>query len=322
MTTIVAEIAAGRRQDAFEKLIQRCQELQPVVTAVAYPCEETALRGAVEAAEARLIVPILVGPRAKICQVAQEAGLKIDPYQIEDTPDSVTAAAKAVELVRTARAEVLMKGSLHTDELMSAVVASTTGLRTGRRISHAFIMSVPTYHKPLIVTDAAINIAPGLEDKRDICQNAIELAHGLGRAVPKVAILSAVETITTKIPSTIDAAALCKMADRGQITGALLDGPLAMDNAISAEAVKAKGIVSPVAGDADILVAPDLEAGNILAKQLTFLTQADAAGLVLGARVPIILTSRADSVRVRMASCCAAVMVAHARRTGQAAGQS
>jgi phosphotransacetylase len=314
-------MATERKQDAYEKLIERCQALEPVVTAVAYPCEETALRGAVEAAEARLIVPILVGPRKKICEVAQQAGLNLQPYDIEDVPDSMAAAAKAVELVRTARAEVLMKGSLHTDELMSAVVASATGLRTSRRISHAFIMAVPTYYKPLIITDAAINIAPGLEDKRDICQNAIDLAHSLGRAMPKVAILSAVETITTKIPSTIDAAALCKMADRGQITGAILDGPLAMDNAISPEAVKAKGIVSQVAGDADILVAPDLEAGNILAKQLTFLAKADAAGLVLGARVPIILTSRADSVRVRMASCCAAVLVAHARRTGQAAAQ-
>lgn len=317
-TTPAIGLTGERKHDAYERLLQRCQALAPVVTAVAYPCEETALRGAVEAAEARLIVPILVGPRKKICEVAEQAGLKIDPYEIQDVPDSVTAAAKAVELVRTGRAEVLMKGSLHTDELMSAVVASATGLRTSRRISHAFVMSVPTYHKPLIITDAAINIAPGLEDKRDICQNAIDLAHGLGRAMPKVAILSAVETITSKIPSTIDAAALCKMADRGQITGAILDGPLAMDNAISAEAVKAKGIVSQVAGDADILVAPDLEAGNILAKQLTFLAQADAAGLVLGARVPIILTSRADGVRVRMASCGAAVLVAHARRAGQA----
>ncbi len=250
---------------------------------MAYPCEQTALTGVIEAAEARLIAPILVGPRQKICEVAREAGLNLDPYPIEDVPDAHAAAAKAVELVRSARAEALMKGSLHTDELMSAVVSSATGLRTGRRISHAFVMSVPTYPKPLVVTDAAINIAPTLEDKRDICQNAIDLAHSLGRPMPKVAILSAVETVTTKIPSTIDAAALCKMADRGQITGALLDGPLAMDNAISLEAAKTKGIASPVAGDADILVAPDLEAGNILAKLLTFLANADAAGLVLGA---------------------------------------
>jgi phosphotransacetylase len=312
------ETVPGRPHDAYERLLQRCRELEPVTTAVAYPCEETALTGAVEAAEAGLISPVLVGPSEKIRQVAGEAGLKIEPYPIEDVPDSHAAASRAVELVRAARAEVLMKGSLHTDELMSAVVASATGLRTHRRISHAFVMSVPTYHKPLIVTDAAINIAPGLEDKRDICQNAIDLARSLGREMPKVAILSAVETVTVKIPSTIDAAALCKMADRGQITGAILDGPLAMDNAISPEAAKTKGIASPVAGDADILVAPDLEAGNILAKQLTFLANADAAGLVLGARVPIILTSRADSVRVRMASCAVAVLVAHARLRGQA----
>lgn len=300
-----------RRHDAYEALLQRCQTLEPAITAVAHPCERTALTAVVEAAEARLIAPILVGPQQKIREVAVEAGLNIDPYPIEDVPHSHAAAAKAVELVRLARAEVLMKGSLHTDELMSAVVSSATGLRAGRRISHAFVMSVPTYPKPLIVTDAAINIAPTLEDKRDICQNAIDLAHSLGRPMPKVAILSAVETVTTKIPSTIEAAALCKMADRGQITGALLDGPLAMDNAINLEAAKTKGIASPVAGDADILVAPDLEAGNILAKLLTFLANADAAGLVLGARVPIILTSRADNLRTRMASCGVALLVVH-----------
>jgi len=315
--TAVSAVALEARHDAYENLLRRCRAVEPVVTVVAYPCEETALSGAVEAAEARLIVPILVGPRKKIQQVASSAGLKIDQYEIEDVEEAPAAAARAVELVRMARAEVLMKGSLHTDELMGAVVASATGLRTKRRISHAFVMSVPTYPKPLIITDAAINIAPTLEDKRDICQNAIDLAHSLGKAMPKVAILAAVETVTTKMPATIDAAALCKMADRGQITGAILDGPLAMDNAISAEAVKTKGIASAVAGDADILLAPDLEAGNILAKLLTFLANADAAGLVLGARVPIILTSRADSVRVRIASCGVAVLVAHARRTGQ-----
>ncbi len=313
---------AGHRQDAYEHLLQRCQSVEPVVTVVAYPCEETALSGAVEAAEAGLIQPILVGPRKKIQQVAEAAKLRIDRYEIEDVAEAPAAAARAVELVRMARAEVLMKGSLHTDELMGAVVASATGLRTKRRISHAFVMSVPTYPKPLIITDAAINIAPTLEDKRDICQNAIDLAHSLGKAMPKVAILAAVETVTPKMPATIDAAALCKMADRGQITGALVDGPLAMDNAISAIAVKTKGISSPVAGDADILLAPDLEAGNILAKLLTFLANADAAGLVLGARVPIILTSRADSVRVRIASCAVAVLVAHARRTGQVEAHS
>ncbi len=305
------------RRDAYEKLLERCRDLAPVITAVAYPCEHAALAGPVEAAEAGLISPILVGPREKIRRVAEEAGLNIKPYPIEDVPESQVAAARAVELVRAAKAEVLMKGSLHTDELMSAVVASANGLRTGRRISHAFVMAVPTYPKPLVITDAAINIAPGLEDKRDICQNAIDLIHSMGLKRPKVAILSAVETVTVKIPSTIDAAALCKMADRGQITGAQLDGPLAMDNAISPEAARTKGITSEVAGDADILLAPDLEAGNILAKQLTFLANADAAGLVLGARVPIVLTSRADSVRVRMASCAVAVLVAHARRSGQ-----
>ena len=301
---------------AYDTLLQRCRSLAPVATAVAYPCEQTALVSAVEAAEARLIAPILVGPREQIRQVAARANLNIDPYPIEDADDAVSSAAKAVALVRAGRAEALMKGSLHTDELMGAVVPSATGLRTGRRISHAFVMALATYPKPLIVTDGAINIAPTLDDKRDICQNAIDLAHSLGRAQPKVAILSAVETVTTKIPSTIDAAALCKMADRGQITGGLLDGPLAMDNAISPEAAKTKGITSAVAGDADILVAPDLEAGNILAKQLTFLANADAAGLVLGARVPIILTSRADSVQSRMASCGVALLVAHARRRG------
>ncbi len=323
MTTVTATGATAQsRHDAYETLLERCRALEPVIAAVAHPCETTALTGAVEAAEARLISPILVGPQQKIREVAKEAGLNIDPYPIEDVPHSHAAAAKAVELIRLARAEVLMKGSLHTDELMGAVVSSATGLRTARRISHSFVMSVPTYPKPLIVTDAAINIAPTLEDKRDICQNAIDLAHSLGRSMPKVAILSAVETVTTKIPSTIDAAALCKMADRGQITGAILDGPLAMDNAISLEAAKTKGIASPVAGDADILVAPDLEAGNILAKQLTFLANADAAGLVLGARVPIILTSRADNVRTRMASCGVALLFAHARRTGQLDGKS
>jgi phosphotransacetylase len=318
----VSEPTVKPRHDAYEGLLRRCRGIDPVITAVAYPCEQTALAGAIEAAEAKLISPVLIGPRQLICDVARQARLNIDPYPIEDVPDTRTAAAKAVELIRAARAEVLMKGSLHTDELLAAVVPSATGLRTASRISHAFIMSVPTYPKPLIITDAAINIAPTLEEKRDICQNAIDMAHSLGLAQPKVAILSAVETVTTKIPSTIDAAALCKMADRGQITGALLDGPLAMDNAISPEAVKTKGISSPVAGNADILLAPDLEAGNILAKLLTFLAGADAAGIVLGARVPIILTSRADSVRVRMASCAVATLVAHFRRTGKVAAKS
>jgi phosphotransacetylase len=243
--------------------------------------------------------------------------LNLGGTEIVDAPHSHAAAAKAVQLVREGRAELLMKGSLHTDELLGAVVARETGLRTGRRISHAFIMDVPTYHKVLIVTDAAINIAPALEDKVDICQNAIDLAIALGLKEPKVAILAAVETINSKMPATIDAAALCKMAERGQITGGILDGPLAFDNAISKQAAEKKNIRSSVAGDPDILLAPDLEAGNILAKQLTFLANADSAGLVLGARVPIILTSRADSVRSRIASCGVAALVAHTRRREQ-----
>ena len=269
---------------------------------------------ALEAGTKGLITPILVGPVAKINEVAKAAGLDLGRARVVDAPHSHAAAAKAVELVRQGQAELLMKGSLHTDELLGAVVARETGLRTGRRISHVFIMDVPTYHKVLVVTDAAINITPTLEEKADICQNAIDLAVALGVERPKVAILAAVETVTSKMPSTIDAAALCKMADRRQITGAILDGPLAFDNAISAEAARIKGIASEVAGDPDILLVPDLEAGNILAKQLSFLANADSAGLVLGARVPIILTSRADTVRSRIASCAVAMMVAHGRR--------
>jgi phosphate acetyltransferase len=298
----------------YEQLLVRCKSLKPVPTAVAHPCEITALSAAVEAASKGLIIPILVGPRAKIESTAKSAGIDLNNFQIIDVPHSHTAAAKAVELLREAQAEVLMKGSLHTDELMAAVVARDKGLRTERRISHVFVMDVPTYHKVLVVTDGAINIAPTLEDKVHICQNAIDLAVSLGLEKPKVAILAAVETVTSKMPATIDAAALCKMAERGQITGAILDGPLAFDNAISKQAAETKGIHSEVAGDPDILLAPDLEAGNILAKQLTFLANADSAGLVLGARVPIILTSRADSVRSRIASCAVAMLVAHARR--------
>jgi len=298
----------------YEQLLVRCKSLQPVPTAVVHPCEVTALSAAVEAANKGLIIPILVGPRDKIESTAKAAGIDLSNFQIIDVPHSHAAAAKAVELLREAQAEVLMKGSLHTDELMAAVVARDKGLRTERRISHVFVMDVPTYHKVLIVTDGAINIAPTLEDKVDICQNAIDLAISLGRERPKVAILAAVETVTSKMPATIDAAALCKMAERGQITGGVLDGPLAFDNAISKQAAETKGIHSEVAGDPDILLAPDLEAGNILAKQLTFLANADSAGLVLGARVPIILTSRADSVRSRIASCAVAMLVAHARR--------
>ena len=298
----------------YELLLATCRGLEPVRTAVAHPCEETALAGAIEAGDKGLIVPILVGPVGKIRELATRRGIDIRRAEIVDVPHSHGAAAAAVALVREGRAEILMKGSLHTDELLGAVVARDTGLRTARRISHVFLMDVPTYHKVLIVTDGAINIAPTLEDKADICRNAIDLARSLDVARPKVAILAAVETINSRMPATIDAAALCKMAERGQITGGVLDGPLAFDNAISAEAAAIKGIESEVAGDPDILLAPDLEAGNILAKQLSFLANADSAGLVLGARVPIILTSRADSVRARIASCAVAMRVAHARR--------
>lgn len=312
MNTLMQEMQTGTGK--YEQLLERCKSLEPIPTAVAHPCDETSLSGAVEAASKGLIVPILVGPRAKIESVANSAGIDLSKFQVVDALHSHASAAKAVELLREAKAELLMKGSLHTDELMGAVVSRDGGLRTSRRISHAFVMDVPTYHKVLIVTDGAINIAPTLEDKVDICQNAIDLAVSLGREWPNVAILAAVETVTSKMPATIDAAALCKMSERGQIKGAVLDGPLAFDNAISREAAKTKGINSDVAGDPDILIAPDLEAGNILAKQLTFLAKADSAGIVLGARVPIILTSRADSVRSRIASCGVAMLAAHARR--------
>ena len=305
----------------YEQLLQRCSRLEAVPTAVAHPCEETALAGAIDAGGKGLIIPILVGPASKVQEVAKKAGIDLSKAKIVDVPHSHASAAKAVELVRNGEAELLMKGSLHTDELLGAVVARDTGLRTGRRLSHVFIMDVPTYHKVLVVTDAAINIAPTLDEKVDICQNAIDLTMSLGLKRPKVAILAAVETVSSKMPATIDAAALCKMAERGQITGGLLDGPLAFDNAISKEAAKIKGITSEVAGDPDILLAPDLEAGNMLAKQLTFLANADAAGLVLGARVPIILTSRADNVRSRIASCAVAVLAAHARRQSMPAAR-
>ena len=299
----------------YERLIARAKEVPAATTVVVHPCDETSLRGATEAAEAGIIVPILVGPAAKISAVAREHGLDIGRFQIVDAPHSEAAAAKAVELIHELAGELLMKGSLHTDELMREVTSGKTGLRTARRISHVFVMDVPTYAETLFITDAAINIFPDLDVKRDIVQNAIDLFTQVGLGTPRVAILSAVETVTAKIPSTIEAAALCKMAERGQITGGILDGPLAFDNAIDPEAAKIKGIESAVAGRAQILVVPDLEAGNMLAKNLTFLAKADAAGIVLGARVPIILTSRADSVRARMASCAAAVLYAHARRS-------
>jgi phosphate acetyltransferase len=298
----------------YERLIQKAKEVPAATTIVVHPCDETSLRGAVEAAELGIIIPVFVGPKPKITAVAKERGLDISRYTIVDAPHSDAAAARGVELIRESKGELLMKGSLHTDELMRQVTSGTTGLRTGRRISHVFVMDVPTYPETLFITDAAINIFPDLDTKRDIIQNAVDLFTQVGLGTPRVAILSAVETVTSKIPSTIEAAALCKMADRGQITGAVLDGPLAFDNAIDPEAAKIKGIVSPVAGRAQILVVPDLEAGNMLAKNLSFLAKADAAGIVLGARVPIILTSRADSVRARMASCAVAVLYAHARR--------
>jgi phosphate acetyltransferase len=282
----------------YERLVARAKEGSAASTIVVHPCDETSLRGPVEAAEAGLIVPILVGPAAKISAVAREHGLRIDGFEIVDVPHSEAAAIKGVELIRESKGELLMKGSLHTDELMRQVTSGTTGLRTGRRISHVFVMDVPTYAETLFITDAAINIFPDLDTKRDIIQNAIDLFTQVGLGTPRVAILSAVETVTSKIPSTIEAAALCKMAERGQITGGILDGPLAFDNAINA---RRPGL-------------PDLETGNMLAKNLTFLAKADAAGIVLGARVPIILTSRADSVRARMASCAAAVLYADTRR--------
>ncbi len=309
-----AEAAPPVAHQKYDQLIARAKQSPPTKTVVVHPCDETSLRGAVEAAEEGLIAPILVGPAHKIEAVARAHGIDIAPYEIIDVAHSDAAAARGVELIHEARGEILMKGSLHTDELMRAVTASATGLRTARRISHVFVMDVPTYSEPLFITDAAINIEPDLDAKRDIIQNAIDLFNQVGLGKPRVAILSAVETVTSKIPSTIEAAALCKMAERGQITGGLLDGPLAFDNAIDPEAARIKGIHSQVAGRAQILVVPNLEAGNMLAKNLTFLARADAAGIVLGARVPIVLTSRADSVRTRMASCAVAVLLADARR--------
>jgi phosphate acetyltransferase len=303
-----------RHNDAFARLLKRCEPLPPVTCAVVHPCDRESLGGAIEAAKRGLIVPILVGPEAKIRAVARAEGFDLSPFQVVPVEHSHAAAEKAVELARAGRADALMKGSLHTDELMAAVVPSATGLRTARRISHVFVLDVPAYPRLLLVTDAAINLFPALEEKVDICQNAIDLAHVLGIAKPKVAILSAVETINPKIPSTLDAAALCKMADRGQITGGVLDGPLAFDNAISAEAARTKRIDSLVAGNADILLVPDLEAGNMMVKQLQYLAGADSAGIVCGTRVPIVLTSRADNVRARLASTAVLKLVAHERR--------
>lgn len=295
--------------DGYGMLMEAAEGKGPVATAVVYPCDEVSLTGPLDAAVAGLITPILVGPTQAISAVARTHGLDLAPYRIVDVEDAEEAAVAAVDLVRAGEAEALMKGSLHTDDLLKAVVSKERGLRTKRRISHAFIMDVPTYNKLLIITDGAVNIAPDLMAKRDICQNAIDLAQALGVVQPKVAILSAVETVNPEIASTTEAASLCKMADRGQIMGGLLDGPLALDNAISLDAARTKKIDSAVAGQADILLMPDLEAGNVLAKNLIYLARADAAGIVLGARVPIILTSRADSVRTRMASCAVAVLL-------------
>jgi len=298
----------------YQRLLDACRGLPPMPTAVVHPCDEAAIEGAIGAARLKLITPILVGPQERIREAARKAGIDISGYQIVDVPHSHAAADKAVELVLSGQAEAIMKGSLHTDELMAAVVRRENGLRTSRRVSHCFVMDVPAYEDPLIISDAAVNIMPTLEDKVDIVQNAIDLAHALQFAEVRVAILSAMETVNPKVPSTVEAAALCKMADRKQITGAVLDGPLALDNAISLTAAEIKKIDSPVAGRANVLIVPDLEAGNMLAKSLSFLAGADAAGIVLGARVPIILTSRADSEVTRLASCAVAVLVAYARR--------
>jgi phosphate acetyltransferase len=305
--------------DKYERLVKAAQTQEIIKVAVAHPCDSVSLEGAVEAARLRLIEPILVGPKVRVQRAADDAGLDISAVEIINSEHSNDSAVKAVELVSTGCVEALMKGSLHTDELMAAVVSRHAGIRTARRISHCFIMDVPGHPDALIITDAAVNIAPTLDDKVDIVQNAIDLAHAMGVAEVRVAILSAMETVNAKVPSTVEAAALCKMAERGQITGALLDGPLALDNAISPQAAAIKKIVSPVAGRANVLVVPDLEAGNMLAKSLSFLAQADAAGIVLGARVPIILTSRADSLLTRLASCAVAVMVAAARRKSASA---
>jgi phosphate acetyltransferase len=300
--------------EKYDRLINVARKHPPITTAVCHPCDVVSLESAIEAAKLGLMKPILVGPTARVRDTAGKASLDISAFELVDSAHSHDSAAKAVELVRAGRAEALMKGSLHTDELMGAAVSRTAGIRTARRISHCFVMDVPRHPDAMIISDAAVNIAPTLEDKVDIVQNAIDLAHALGAREVRVAILSAMETVNPKVASTIEAAALCKMADRGQITGAVLDGPLALDNAISPAAATIKHIVSPVAGRANVLIVPDLEAGNMLAKSLSFLAGADAAGIVLGTRVPIILTSRADSLLTRLASCAVAVLVAAARR--------
>jgi phosphate acetyltransferase len=309
------------KHEKYQRLIDYCKTLPPLPTAVAHPCDKSSLGGAIEAAQMGLIAPILVGPLDRIRAVAAENGFDLGPYQMVEAAYSEEAATIAVQLVREGKAEALMKGSLHTDELMGAVVRRDSGMRTGRRVSHCFVMDVPGHESALIISDAAVNITPTLEEKKDILQNAIDLAHALMVDEVRVAILSAMETVNPKVPSTIEAAALCKMVDRHQVTGAVVDGPLALDNAIDPEAARIKGIDSPVAGRANVLIVPDLEAGNMLAKSLSFLAGADAAGIVLGARVPIILTSRADSTMTRLASCAVAALVAKARReAGKALG--
>jgi len=313
-------MAARRKHLHYDQLIAAAQGFPAPAVAIAHACDRYALEAALDAARLGLIAPILVGPTLKIRQAATDAGLDLCGLPIVDTPHSHASAERAVELVRAGQAAILMKGSLHTDELMGAVVKADGGLRTARRLSHCFIMDVPGFAQPLIVTDAAVNIAPTLADKVDIAQNAIDLAHVLGFGQVRVAILSAVETVNPKIPSTIEAAALCKMADRGQITGALLDGPLALDNAINLQAATIKHLVSPVAGCANVLLVPNLEAGNMLAKSLTFMADADAAGIVLGARVPIILTSRADTVLARLASCAVASLIVNRTLAAAASG--
>jgi phosphate acetyltransferase len=309
------ESSESRTHEKYDRLLAKAKSLPALRAAVVHPCDKASLGAAVEASSLGIIEPILVGPLKKIADAALALEVDISTFRVVDAADSLEAAEKAVGLVKSGEADALMKGSLHTDELMGAVVRREGGLRTARRVSHCFVMDVPSYESALIVTDAAINIAPTLEEKRDIVQNAIDLAHALRVENVKVAILSAMETVNSKVPSTIEAAALCKMAERGQITGAVLDGPLALDNAIDLGAAKIKNIRSPVAGQANVLVVPDLEAGNMLAKSLTFLADADAAGIVLGARVPIILTSRADSRITRLASCAVASLVAEAQRS-------
>lgn len=314
MSITPSETAANDKQERLNRLVARVKGLPPIPVAVAYPCDKESLRGPLMAAAAGIIEPILVGPEAKIRAIAEEFSLNLQGARIVDVASSVESANRAVQLVRENEAVALMKGSLHTDELMGAVVSRANEFRTKRRISHVFVMDVPTYPRPMLITDAAVNIAPTLEEKVDIAQNAIDLAHALGIAEPKVAILAAVETVNPKMPATLEAAALCKMADRGQIKGGILDGPLAFDNAVSPEAARIKGIKSPVAGQADIFLVPNLEVGNVLFKQLEYLANALTAGIVLGAKAPVILTSRADSAETRTASCVIAALIAHANK--------